>query len=52
MKEGILVDVFCEKQVITCSVGVVVALQPRLHTNQIMLIHKKYDVLGPVNLIY
>lgn len=38
--------------IFTCSVGVVVTLQPGLHTNQIMLIHKKDDVLGPVNLIY
>ena len=37
---------------ITCSVGVVVALQPGLHTNQIMLIDEKDDVFGPVNLIY
>lgn len=35
---------------ITCSVGVVVALQPGLHTNQIMLIHKENYVLGPKNL--
>lgn len=40
------------KQVITCSVGMVVALQPGLHTNQIMLIHQEDDVLGPKNLIY
>lgn len=37
---------------ITCCVGVVVALQPGLHTDQIMLIDKEDDVLGPVNLIY
>lgn len=37
---------------ITCSVCVMVALQPGLHTNQIMLIHEEYDVLGPENLIY
>lgn len=36
---------------ITRGVGVVVALQPGLHTNQIMLIHEEDDVLGPVNLI-
>lgn len=36
---------------ITCSVGVVVAFQPGLHTNQIMLIYKEDDVFGPVNLI-
>lgn len=36
--------------VITCSVGVVVALQPRLHTNQVMFIYKEDDVFGPVNL--
>lgn len=38
--------------ILTCSVGVVVTLQPGLHADQIMLIHKKDDVLGPVNLIY
>ncbi len=38
--------------VITCGVGVVVALQPGLHTNQIMLIHEEDDVFSPVNLIY
>lgn len=36
--------------VITCSVGVVVAFQPRLHTNQVMFIYKEDDVFGPVNL--
>lgn len=52
MKKEILVGVFCKKNMITCSVGVVVALQPCLHTNQIMLVHEEYDILGPVNLIY
>lgn len=37
---------------VTCGVGVVVALQPCLHTNQIMLVHQEDDVLCPVNLIY
>lgn len=37
---------------ITCSIGVMVALQPRLHANQIMLIHQEDDVFGPKNLIY
>lgn len=38
--------------VVTCSVSVVVTLQPCLHTNQVMLIYKEDDVLGPVNLTW
>lgn len=34
----------------TCRVGVVVAFQPSLHSNQIMLIHKENDVFSPENL--
>lgn len=43
--------VYLEKYVmITCSVGVVVAFQPCLHTNKVMFIYKEDDVFGPVNL--
>ena len=38
-------------QMITCNVGVVVALQPGLHTNQIVFIHEEDDIFGPKNLI-
>lgn len=38
--------------VTTCSVGVVVTLQPCLHTNQVVFIDKEDDVLGPVNLTW
>lgn len=37
--------------VTTCSVGVVVAFQPSLHSNQVMLINKEDDVFRPENLI-
>lgn len=34
----------------TCGVGVVVAFQPSLHSNQIMLVHEENDVFSPENL--
>lgn len=36
----------------TCRVGVVVAFQPGLHSNQIMLINKENDVFSPENLAW
>lgn len=30
----------------------VVAFQPGLHADQIMLVHQEYDVLGPVDLVF
>lgn len=37
--------------VATCSVGVVVGLQPGLHSNQVVLIYQENDVFSPENLI-
>lgn len=48
----LVMDFNRRKHVLTCSVGVVVALQPGLHTNQIMLIHKEDEILCKVNLIF
>ena len=36
---------------LTCDVGVMVALQPGLHADKIIFIHKEYDVFSPIDLI-